>query len=162
MNDSGKIVGFYSSTTSDAQGFLYDGQTFTTLSFPGFAVNTATGINNLGQVVGWYGNGGSNPDFHGFSWNETFTTIEVLPSLTVLTGINISGLISGFDPVNSRSFVRTPQGMVLFRIFSGGGLAEGINDSSTVVGLNVDVNFNYAFRYNIRTKDYLRYVFPAL
>jgi len=60
INDSGNIVGFYCLTEecvgdlSGAQGFLLSGGTFTTIAVPGEVYTQALGINNKGQIVGFY------------------------------------------------------------------------------------------------------------
>jgi hypothetical protein len=54
----GKIVGLYQDS-GGLHGFLYSGGIYTTLNdpaaFPG--TTAASGINNLGQIVGNFGNG---------------------------------------------------------------------------------------------------------
>jgi hypothetical protein len=54
INDSGEIVG----TTYNDQGFLYDNGVYTTIDVPGSSYTELTGINNLGQIVG-YGSEGA-------------------------------------------------------------------------------------------------------
>ena len=55
LNDKGQIVGRYlDQTGSRDHGFLYMNGTFTTLDVPGSSDTEATGINNLGQIVGTY------------------------------------------------------------------------------------------------------------
>jgi uncharacterized membrane protein len=40
--------------TSDGEGFLKEGSTYTTLDIPGATASVASGINDKGQIVGTY------------------------------------------------------------------------------------------------------------
>lgn len=52
---SAAVGGPHPALTSASHGFLFDGGVFTTIDFPGAARGTAArGINNAGQVVGFY------------------------------------------------------------------------------------------------------------
>lgn len=97
INDKGQITGFYATPTGDA-GFLWSGGIRTTLSFPGATVTEALGLNNLGQVVGFYNDAAGNP--HGFIYSGgSFTSIDdtAAPATqTTINGINNLGQIVGF------------------------------------------------------------------
>jgi probable HAF family extracellular repeat protein len=101
INAAGAIVGSYFDSSNNAHGFLDVGGTITTLDDP-LATNpigtTATGINDLGQVVGWYNNGSG---YHGFLYNPTtgtYTTINHRGDGTFAYDINDAGRIVGnFD-----------------------------------------------------------------
>ena len=58
LNDLSQILGSYDDSNHKAHGFLYAGNTFTLLpDFPrpdGVAFMAYTGINNVGQIVGYY------------------------------------------------------------------------------------------------------------
>ena len=55
INDKGQIVGrYFDESGSGLHGFIDTNGTFTTLDVPGSAGTEATGINNLGQIVGTY------------------------------------------------------------------------------------------------------------
>jgi len=87
VNDSGQIVGYYTydvttptatgaSETQVEQGFVYSNGTFTTISDPneGTYGTWVTGINDAGQILGYYAN--SSGLFYGFvDSNGTFTSI---------------------------------------------------------------------------------------
>jgi probable HAF family extracellular repeat protein len=100
INNAGQVVG----SCSDG-GFVRDRNgNIAIINFPG-AVNTvAYGINDLGEVVGQYGNSPfTEPTgiarFHGFVWrNGVYTTIDAPFSdavHTALLGINNAGQIIG-------------------------------------------------------------------
>jgi probable HAF family extracellular repeat protein len=79
--------------------------TFTTIDVPG----SASGINDAGQIVGYFG----NPTGHGFVMDgATFTTIDVPGAgATQAWGINDAGQIVGvFNDAtgNPHGFVATP------------------------------------------------------
>ena len=67
INDAGQIVGYYYGSPAQAgdspprHGFIYSGGIYTTIDNPSanFLGTSVTGINNLGQVVGYYQNNSS-------------------------------------------------------------------------------------------------------
>ena len=69
INDSGDIVGDYTSDGSTYHCFLLRAGTFTSFDvpFPGSALNGATGINNNGQIIGTYG-ANDNTTFYSFGF----------------------------------------------------------------------------------------------
>ena len=163
INDSGMIVGYYSTQYRDGIGFLFGGQNFTDVDFPGYQVTIAYAIDNAGDVVGYYGNGGSNPDYHGFKWtNGAFRTLEVDPAATILTGINNHGYMVGYDPWSFDTFVRKPGGTIQTIPFSGPccGIISGLNDSQALVGYYPDPSLN-GFRLNGVTLNLVKLKFPG-
>jgi probable HAF family extracellular repeat protein len=59
-----QIVGYYYDSLNDQHGFMYDGATYTTVDEPsGVSGTYATGINNRGEIVGYYLDGNKT---HGF------------------------------------------------------------------------------------------------
>jgi probable HAF family extracellular repeat protein len=90
------LCGFVSPAYSQAQGFLYDNGTYTTLNDPlATGATSAYGINDRGQIVGSYGD---SSGLHGFVYdNGTYTTFNnpSNPNGTVLYGINNAGQMVG-------------------------------------------------------------------
>ena len=110
INDKGWVSGFYATATGD-DGFLLRGCMLTALSFPGATVTEALGLNNLGQVVGFYNDAAGNP--HGFIYSGGVFTALNDPGATQTTvnGINNFGQIVGFalEPSgNTVGFVGAP------------------------------------------------------
>ena len=66
INDAGAIVGGYGTFSEGTTGFLYQSGTLESLMFPGSANTGATGINNAGEVVGYFIDGAGNT--HGITW----------------------------------------------------------------------------------------------
>jgi probable HAF family extracellular repeat protein len=99
INTSGQIVGTYSLGPHKDYGFLYNGGTYTTIVDPASAQETfAEGINDGGQVVGFYLDA-SGTTRHGFFYNgTTYTTIDDSLGIngTTAEGINNAGQIAGF------------------------------------------------------------------
>ena len=96
INASGQIVG----SAGFGKGYLKDGAVFTTFAVPGAASTVPTGINETGQIVGYFGFPGETSEtsrFHGFLKDgATFTTIDVPgASSTKAHGINVKGQIVG-------------------------------------------------------------------
>lgn len=103
INDGGSIVGSFVDGTNAVHAFYYDaaGAAWTTLDVPGASGSEAHGLNNVGQVIGfWWIN--NPPQAHGFIWDGTgFTNIDYPPPgpgvdvQTRANGINDNGLIVG-------------------------------------------------------------------
>lgn len=146
INNAGQIVG-----QSDAAAYVYNGGVFTALDLP-FAVNyaTATGINNSGQIAGFYSDSTGG---HGFvKSGGNYTTLEVPgASFTYATGINDSGDVAGYyyatqdvagvPTIRQRGFVKS--GGVYRTIDAPGAgvtqtYAAGINNSGQVAGTFYD------------------------
>jgi probable HAF family extracellular repeat protein len=113
---------------------------FTTIDVPGSAYTVASGINDAGQVVGYYNS-------HGFLLsNGTYTTLDATGSVvTQALGINNAGQIVGNygDASGTHGFLLTggsytaldvPRSFGSASFAPSGTSANGINDSGQVVG----------------------------
>lgn len=97
INDEGQIVGDYESfTAAFTTGFLYQNGAFTTINFPEATYTVATGINNAGEIVGYYADGFSR--VHGFVYDrQSFSSIDTPNSVgTWISGINNKGQLVGY------------------------------------------------------------------
>src|SRR5438067_900286 len=127
INNAGQIV-----VSSLAGHFLYANGVFTFISLPG----NATGINDIGQLVGTFGGGAG---LHGFlDTNGLLTTIDFPgPNYgTYASGINNAGQIVGFfsDISGEHGFLDT-NGVFTSIDFPGTFTqAYGINDAGQIVG----------------------------
>ena len=117
INDIGEVVGNFVDVSGDnfhRHGFLRSSKgTFTTFDVPGRTFTSPTGINNSGQIVGFYAD--DNFFFHGFVLNKgVFTTVDVdflEASETQVLSINAKGEIVGayFEANGTRhGFLGTP------------------------------------------------------
>ena len=112
INAQGQVAGYYFDGSGQKHGFLDTNGTFTdaavptetlpSVSVPGAESTDVTGVNDLGQVVGYYYTTGSYTA-HGFvDTDGTFTTIDFPGNEagTFLYGINDAGQVVGsyFDP----------------------------------------------------------------
>jgi probable HAF family extracellular repeat protein len=118
---------------------------FVSIDFPGSKFTVATGVNNSGVIVGYYGN---STGTHGFRLaNAHFSTINVPGAVTTLVnGINGNGDVVG-------TFQNSDQKLHGFLLHKGvitklnspaagngtGTAAMGVNDQLTVVGTVDDV-----------------------
>ena len=123
-----------------ATSFLAFAVDFTTIDVPGASSTGATGINELGVIVGFYFVGDV---FHGFvrSNNGSFTTIDVPGAFgSGAMGINPLGDIVGFynNHVGSalHGFVRNKNGSFTTIDVPGATLTlpSGINSQGNIVG----------------------------
>lgn len=98
LNDSGQMVGIYAVSLGPYfYGYILNGSTFETLNVPGSVSGTfPTGINDLGEVVGYYGGLGRQ----GFLYDGgRYQTISVPgASSTTVDGINNLGEVVGVYP----------------------------------------------------------------
>lgn len=79
INDSGQIVGSYRDSVGTLHGFIYSGGTYTTIDNPLGLTRTETfGINNSGQIVGYFMSGiAGQPSQQGFVYSGgAFTTLN--------------------------------------------------------------------------------------
>jgi probable HAF family extracellular repeat protein len=67
-------VGTYQPSAGIYVGFLYQNQVLTTLQFPGAADTFATGVNGVGEVVGYFENSGAGS--HGFTWTPPSDAVK--------------------------------------------------------------------------------------
>lgn len=140
INDLGQITGI-----SEARGFLFDGGVFTTISDP---LSTGTtnpqGINNAGQIVGYYLDSVSLA--HGFVYeNGIYTTLDdpLATGGTYVTGINNTGQMVGYyyDATGYQHGFLYNSGTytTLDNPFGVGGTSlSGINDYGQIVGNYID------------------------
>ena len=102
INASGQIVGF--TFGGNSHGFLYSGETYTTVDVPGALSTEADGINDFGHIVGTYFSAGK---FHGYIYrNGTFTTLDdpLGTTETVPQGINNADQVVGFYLASTGAF----------------------------------------------------------
>ena len=97
INNANTIVGSYFDASSNEHGFIFHAGKFTRVDFPGATSTEATGLNDIGDIVGIYQVPGPL-NLHGFvRHNGVFTTLDD-PAATFATrplGINIQGTIVG-------------------------------------------------------------------
>ncbi len=137
------------------RGFIYDHGSYTTISVPSSSgeVTSATGINDLGQVVGYYRD--STNAYRGFIYsNGVYTTIDdpngqiAYGTGTVLNGINDQGQIVGYatrlsggttgSAVNSDSFVLTLPTLITLNAASADYYVPGTTPVVLESGLTLD------------------------
>lgn len=135
VNDSGDVAGYAGSANIDAHAILWrNGQAIDLGVWPGGHYSVASGINNLGQVVGTGTIAGDNLD-HALMWTVGGGTTNKAPSAslqaTSSTFIRVGGSVSvkaGFtDPDN---------GPWSYKLDWGDGNATAGNTSSTISGIS--------------------------
>jgi probable HAF family extracellular repeat protein len=140
--------------------------TYSTFDYPTADITVPNGINDAGQIVGWYFD--SDPNnwaYHGFLLsNGSFTSIDYPTAIgwTYAYGINNSGQIVG-------QYYEQNYGISHGFLLSGGNftsfdypnatltLAYGINDAGQIVGQNHEPGFYHGFLLsdgNFTTIDY--------
>ncbi|GEM_PF-842911 len=153
VNNSGQIVGSYSTAEFTSTGFLYNSGSFSDVTDTNFQFGSHTnstfpnGINSSGVIVGSYNNFFGN---RGFEYNAgTFTDITVAGSFgTYATGINDSGQIVGYsyngtidngflDASGVFSTISDPNAG---SSFGQGTFPWDINNSGVIVGYYIDSN----------------------
>jgi hypothetical protein len=116
---------------------------FTTIDYPDAGETFVTGINNNGEMVGWYHDAAGDHGFLRSSDGLTFTTFDNPAAIggTSIQGINNSGYLTGSffnSTTNGTSFLLRSDGSGLINFddpnASGPTYAHGINDNAQIVG----------------------------
>jgi uncharacterized membrane protein len=114
---------------------------FTSIDVPGKAFTVALGINDPGQIVGYYRAGGVSDASHGFLLEQgTFTTIDVPGAFfTEPFGINGRGqIVGGYGPSvgESHGFLLGQGSFTTIDVPGASAtLATGINNRGQIVGI---------------------------
>lgn len=158
ISSNGTVVGTGSTTSGLIRGFVYDPVSNTTTVLPvpaGVDDVTASGINDVGQVVG---SASFAPGTrHALRWDlaaGTVTDIKTLTGLNRANDINNAGAIVGEVETSPREYGDYPAvwfpGSQAVVITSQRGTALAIDEAGTVVG-NLTQGHSTAFRWNSST-----------
>lgn len=160
LNDAGNFCGHYTGGYFEnlELPFVNVDGSLITIEIPGAVNGYAMGINNLGQVVGYYDEGAQNPyKVRGFFRDSdgTLTYPLSFPGAvgTFPTGINDQGVIAGYYTTgvsSSHGFVLklAPKGGIISYNYSdaGDGTAfGGINNSMLISGYYVNTYLTESF-----------------
>ncbi len=128
VNDHGVIVGSAEILTNPSaanpdtlMGFIYDHGKTDTIAVPGAADTIATGINDAGEIVGYYVQDIAGHAYdHGFiDWHGRIRLFDIPGSTsTTITGINDNGQIVG-DYTTAEPTIALEMGTVPIYAFSG-------------------------------------------
>jgi probable HAF family extracellular repeat protein len=138
INDSGQIVGANGFLT----GFLYSGGRYSTVYVPSLDRNSFTtplGINNAGQIVGWYWSDIIGKTYRGFLLSNGSYSLFAAPGSvdTTASGINASGQIVGWydSGGNPHGFLLSGRNYTTLDVpGSASTQATAINDHGQIVG----------------------------
>jgi hypothetical protein len=111
VNDHDVAVGFYTNAQGNNRGYTYDirHHTFSRVLVPGAPGGTAgpsltaAGINNYGDVAGFYANGNTTDAFLRLSWGKFLTLAVPGASMTQALGVNDHEEVVGVYTVGSGS-----------------------------------------------------------
>jgi probable HAF family extracellular repeat protein len=113
INDSGQVVGAMAVPGGNGQAFLYTpGSGLTNLGAMGDR-SLATGVNNLGQIVGWYGVDYADYPYRSFLYTveQGMTDLSVPDANTYAGAINDAGQVAGYfegSDANDHIFLYRP------------------------------------------------------
>ncbi len=117
INNEQVVCGFYVDSDGTTHGFMLNAGTLTTLDFPGAKFTEALGLNDNGQVVGFYSpDNNGTPTMHGFVYNTSYRHFHSVDDpkglgTTTINGINNFGQVVGFyvdSKGNTDGFIGTP------------------------------------------------------
>ena len=155
LNDLGQIVGTY--TLGGRQyAFIKNGGTYSTLTgIPG-ASSIAWGINDNGQVVGYYDDTVGLPPHHGYVYNTTTSSLTPInapgPYSTAVYGINDAGQVCGYyyngGNLGFMYDLNTTSWTSINKAGATQTNAYGINNAGTIVGNYTLGGHDYGFTYD--------------
>jgi len=144
LNDAGQIVGYYVTGTGRravTHSFLYSGGSFQTLVPPDSRHDSATAINNKGQIVGQF----TDPSGQDHAYLYSEGTFQILDpaggTFTAAQGINNGGQVVGsfYDGTRNHGFIyRDGEFHILDPPNSHHSFAFAINDPGEVAGYFID------------------------
>jgi hypothetical protein len=124
--------------------------TFDTVDVPGAMDTVILGINNLGEMVGYYSEVGATAGWLFSNGNFSFVNYPASDA-TEAVGINDSGLISGLAYLNRSIAVGFTYNETTFTKIALSNrqltFGEGINNAGEVVGGDGDTSTNQAFEW---------------
>ena len=187
INNNGEIVGFYKSVSCtdydikvpscNVKGFKYSNGSFVKLMVPNSISTAILGVNDLGDLVGFYKK--SDGSYHGFIWYHTnvIKTIDYPgtgkpgASATVAFGVNRAGtVVGGLWGINP-AFGTFPNGGWVWVNGSFSNMnptpsnpagpccwsVNGIANSGVIVGQAFDADFNQAWFKASTDQDFFLY-----
>jgi uncharacterized membrane protein len=151
INSQSTIVGYFSTSPWDSFGFSYAGGTWQTFSVPGATATLPTGINDAGEILGFYGNPPDSLVEHGFILSNGVYTFIDNPEAdgTILYAKNAANQIVG--ACKNKDIVGSYHGFLYdgktFTTIEPPGAtqswAKGINKWGQIVGQYIDQNGDY-------------------
>lgn len=137
INDAGQVFGTYGNNNFPFPGFLYDGQNFTTVEYPGAQETKVTAVLKSGMVLGYFNN---SPTIDGFRFDGTEYRAFLIPGKQIVTTItgaanNNGDFVGSAATINYEGYVFS-RGKITLLNFPGALTtgASGINDSGVVTG----------------------------
>jgi hypothetical protein len=163
INNGGQTVGFEIDAAGNSYGFVDNNGVFSIAvdsaapKIGGVVTEQFLGVNDRGQVAGFYVTDGNN-DTAGFIYNEqtgAFSNVAISGATSVTaTDINDEGDVSGFFTAGGKTkgFVDNNGSVVVLAGKAGAGWTDvqalGLNDTGLVVGSYVKGNDTFGFTYN--------------
>ena len=148
VNDSGWAVGFWVGQKGNARGYKYNvfSHTFKKVTISGETSLTATGINNKGDVTGFFTTKGGATDSFLLSHTGHLTRFAAAGAdMTQAFGVNDKGEVVGATTVGAKTYGFTwtaGGGFVTVNDPAGVGstLVNGVNDAGDLVGFYTSAN----------------------
>ena len=97
INKSGEIVGMWEDSSINQSGFIYNHGQFQNVSYPGSTGTILTGVNDAGEISGYYLGPGPDQIPYGFVYsNGTFHPVNIPNTASnIVFGVNAKGDLAG-------------------------------------------------------------------
>jgi probable HAF family extracellular repeat protein len=149
INNAGQVVGFFSSFYGQTHTFLYSAGVLADLGIFGFVSSYATGINDLGQIVGYMSNGLGNANQHAFLYSDG--------SMTDLGAFGATGAtayrINNAGQIAVIAFTATSSAIYSHAFLYSGGLTTNLTLGGQYYGYALSINNAGQVVGQAQTKD---------
>jgi uncharacterized membrane protein len=154
INSLGVLAGYYTNSSSQPQGFTFNGSVLAAVNYPSATQTTVNDINDQGLLAGSYTSSGGV-----FGFIESGTTFQTLPNLSggtegqanaVNLATDVAGWVTNSSDQEQAALWRNNTLVLLGDLGGNYGEAMGLNNYGQVVGTSniAASSYNYSANYS--------------